>query len=319
MRKRQFQFTIFFLFSAIIFCSISPLTFAQTVLTQPAQANPFLDKAFLQNVALTVLSAVLAFLGGYALAGISKRSGSGKRLSYNLDVETGLVNVEKNVKERVKVLYEGKEIVNLSNIKVDIENTGNSVVRSEEIRFEFLQGTQVLDFYFEPTPEPEMNVEKMTNSGVREFERKCRIGHIEKGQKLGVRFVVTSDSDIQLKLHPYNEHGDVEFVSRSATKTLSEREQVARFLSLLIMYLVIPPIFSIFSLFPFSEIVAGVVKLALLLALFRFIVPFSEVIAELVSKWLSFEGKDSQALSFLEGVKVEGDLTVGDITQGIQK
>lgn len=85
------------------------------------------------------------------------------------------------------------------------------------------------------------------------------------------------------------------------------------------MYLVIPPIFSIFSLSPFSEIVAGVVKLTLLLALFRFIVPFSEVIAELVSKWLSFEEKDSQALSFLQGVKVEGDLTVGDITQGIQK
>lgn len=99
-----------------------------------------------------------------------------------------------------------------------------------------------------------------------------------------VRFVVASDSDVQLKLHPYNEHGDVKFVSRSATKTLSERDQVARFLSLLIMYLVISPIFSIFSLSPFSEIVAGVVKLALLLALFRFIVPFSEVIAELVSK-----------------------------------
>jgi hypothetical protein len=101
----------------------------------------------------------------------------------------------------------------------------------------------------------------------------------------------------------------------------SEREQVARFLSLLIMYFVIPPIFSIFS-FPlsiFSDSIAGLVRLALLLALFRFIVPFSEVIAGLVSKWLNFEEKDSQALSFLQGVTVEGDLTVGDINQGIQK
>jgi hypothetical protein len=32
-----------------------------------------------------------------------------------------------------------------------------------------------------------------------------------------------------------------------------------------------------------------------------------------------FELADNQALSFLQGVKVEGDLTVGDITQGIQK
>lgn len=319
MRKRQFQFIMLFLFSAIILCSISPLTFAQVATTQPAQTNTFLDKAFLQNIAITLLSAVLAFLGGYALAGISKRSGSGKRLSYNLIVETGLVNVEKNVKERVKVLYEGKEIANLSNIKVDIENTGNSVVRSEEIRFGFLQGTQILDFYFEPMPEPEMNIEKIDTSDIGEFERKCRVGHIEKEQRLGVRFVVTSDSDIQLKLYPYNQNGDVEFVSRSATKTLSARDQVARFLSLLIMYFVIPPVFSIFSLSPFSEIIAGVVKLTLLLALFRFIVPFAEVIAELISKWLNFEEKDSQALSFLQGVNVEGDLTVGDITQGIKK
>lgn len=62
-------------------------------------------------------------------------------------------------------------------------------------------------------------------------------------QKLGVRFVVTSDSDIQLKLHLYNQHGDVEFVSRSATKALSKRDQVARFLSLLIMYFVTLPLF----------------------------------------------------------------------------
>ncbi len=317
MKKRKLQFTIIFLFSAIIFYLISSMTFAQTAPIQPGQTNTFIDKAFLQNVAVTVLSAVLAFLGGYALAGISKRSGSGKRLSYNLDIETGVINVEKNVKERVKVLYDGKEIANLSNIKIDIENTGNSVIKSEEIRFEFLQGTQILDFYFEPAPEPEMNAEKIANVGVREFERKCRIGHIEREQKLGVRFVVTSDSNIQLKLHPYNEHGDVELVSRSVTKKLNEREQVARFLSLLIMYFIIPPIFSIFSFSLFSQIVSGVVKLALLLALFRFIVPFSEVIAELVSKWLNSEEKDNQAL--LKGVKVGGDLNVGDITQEIRK
>jgi hypothetical protein len=43
------------------------------------------------------------------------------------------------------------------------------------------------------------------------------------------------------------------------------------------------------------------------------------VIAELISKWLDSEEKDSQALSFLQGVTIEGDLTVGDITQGIRK
>lgn len=108
MRKKQIQFTILFLFSAIIFCSLSQITFAQTGSSSITPANGFLDKVFLQNVATVVLSAVLAFLSGYALANISKRTGSGKKLSYNLNIETGLVNVEKNVKQRVKILYEGK-------------------------------------------------------------------------------------------------------------------------------------------------------------------------------------------------------------------
>jgi hypothetical protein len=320
MRKKQIKFTILFLFSAIIFCSVSQITFAQTGSSSTTPANAFLDKSFLQNVAIAVLSAVLAFLSGYALASISKRSGSGKRLSYNLNIETGLVNVEKNVKQRVKVFYEGREIVNLSNIKIDIENTGNSFVKSEEIRFEFDPGTQILDFYFEPKPEdiPEMKVEKITDLSIREFERKCRIGHLEKKQELGVRFVVTSDSDIHLKLHSYNENGDVEFVSKTTTKTLSEREQVAKFLSLIVMYFIIPPVFSLFPLSFISESIAGLVRLVLLLALFRFIVPFSEVIAELISKWLNFEQKDNQHLSF-QGISVDGDFTVSDITQGIEK
>jgi len=314
MRKKQAQFIVVFLFSMIFFASASSITFAQTISPQNSPISAFLDKTFLQNVAVTVLSAVLAFLGGYALANISKKSGSGKRLSYSLGIETGLVNIEKNIKQKVKVLYENKEIINLSNIRFDIENAGNSVIKSQEIRFEFSPESRILDFYFDPQPLPEMKVEQVRDPGLRDFERKCKIGHIEKGQKLGMRFIVTSDSEVKLTPHPYNESGDVEFLSRSTTKTLSQREQVAKFLTLLIMYFVIPPVFSLFSLSPFSESIAGVVRLVILLVLFRFIVPFSEVIAELISTWLNPEYKDRQSLS-LTDVEVGGDLNIGDVNR----
>lgn len=158
-----------------------------------------------------------------------------------------------------------------------------------------------------------MKVEKITDSSIREFERKCRIGHIEREQKLGVRFVVTSDSEIDLKLHSYNENGDVKFESKTMTKTLSEREQVAKFLSLIVMYFIIPPVFSLFSVSILSESIAGLVRLVLLLALFRFIVPFSEVIAELISKWLNFEQKDNLHVS-LQGSPFEGDIVINQNT-----
>ena len=297
MSKKHIQFILIFLIAMILFGSVSPLTYAQTPSPPSNTNNIFLDKTFLQSVAVAILSAVLAFLGGYALAGISKKSGSGKRLSYSLNIESGLVNIDKNIKNKVRVLYENQEIVNLSNVKFDIENTGNSVVKSEEIRFEFSEGSRIIDFYFDPQPHPEMKVEKLDDSGLKDCEKKCRIGHIERNQALGVRFVVSSDSEIKLTPHPYNENGDVEFSSRSATKILNEREQVANFLSLLIMYFVIPPVFSLFDQFPFVENIVGVVRLVILLSLFRFIVPFSQVIAELISIRLN---KDSQSIVFTE-------------------
>jgi len=313
MRKKQVQFIIFFLFSIIFIVSASSITFAQIPSPQRSSVSAFVDKTFLQNVAVTILSAVLAFSSGYVLAGINKfKSGSSKRLSYSLDIETGIVNIKENIKQKVRVLYEDKEIINLSNINFDIENTGNSVIKSQEIRFEFSSETRILDFYFDPQPLPEMKAELINDPGLRSFEKKCRISHIEKGQTLTMRFVVTSDSEIKLIPHPYNENGDVEFLSRSTTKTLSEREQVAKFLSLLIMYYVIPPVFSLFSLSLFSVTIGGLVRLGFLLFLFRFIAPFSETVAELISTWLNPEDKNSVSLL---NVEVGGDLNIADVNK----
>ncbi|MDJ0657952.1 MAG: hypothetical protein QNJ42_00515 [Crocosphaera sp.] len=259
MKKKQIQLMVLFMLSMILLASFQTLSFAQ--IPSKSTSSNFFDNAFWQNVAVAVLSAVLAFLGGYALSGISRRSGSGRRLSYSSNIETGLINVEKNIKEKVTVLYENQPIANLCNIRFDIENTGNSVIKSQEIRFEFTPDTRILEFYFDPQPQPEMQVEKLTDSGLRDFERKCRIGHIEKGQEIGIRFIVTNDSEVKLTPYPYNEDGNVEFNSRATTKELGQREQVARFLSLLIMYFVIPPVFSLFSLSPFNETIAGLLTL----------------------------------------------------------
>jgi len=317
MRKMQVRFVILFLFSVIFFVTASSVAYAQIPNSSSNESNIFLDKSFLQNVAVAFLSAVLAFLSGYALAGIGKKTRSGKKLSYSINIESGLVNVEKNIKDKVKVIYETEEIVNLSNVKFELLNNGDSVVKSQEIRFEFPQTTRILDFYFDPQPQPEMKVEKVHDTSIKEFEKKCRIGHIEKDQQLGVRFIVTGDSEINLIPHPFNENGDVEFISRSTAKTLSEKEQISRFLSLFAMYFLIPPIFSAFSYI--GELMAGVVRLTILLSLFRFIVPFSEVVADVITSWLkNKDNQISQGVSF-DHISAQGDLCIGNVEQGISK
>ncbi len=247
--------------------------------------DSFFNTNFWQNVVVAVLSAVLAFLSGYALAGIGKKKGSGKKLSYNLSIENGLIQIEKNVRKRVKVFYDSEAIENLYDVRFNLENTGNKVVKSQEIRFEFPEKTRILDFSFEPEPEEEMKVEKI-DSGLRDFESKVRIGQLEKDQSIGIRFTATSTVDIQdVKLHPYNEEGDVEFESRTINKALSDRDQVAKFLSLYIFYMIIPPILY---LFPFiGDTLAAIVRFVILISLFKFIVPFSEIIADIIFRFIS--------------------------------
>lgn len=275
------------LYSLAVVLVFSSQAFAQTPPspTAPPDVSSFFNTAFWQNVAVAVLSAILAFLSGYALAGMSKKRGSGKKLSYSLSIENGLVKIEKEIRKRVKVFYNSEEIENLYNVNFDLENTGNAVIKSQEIRFEFPEETRILDFSFEPEPEPEMKVEKI-ESGLRTFEKKCKIGQIERGQSLGVRFTATGKTEIrEVKLHPYNEGGDIEFTSRSITKALSDRDHIAKFLSLYILYLVVPPVLYLFPII--GETMAGGVRFAILISLFKLIVPFSEIIADIVFKLTS--------------------------------
>ncbi|PZV26261.1 MAG: hypothetical protein DCF12_10485, partial [Snowella sp.] len=286
MKKSEIKLLIIFSLTTILVYSSQ--VFAQTPSTTPSpEANSFFNTALWQSIVVAVLSAVLAFITGYALAGISKKQGSGKKLSYSLLIENGLVKIEKNIREKVKVLYNSEEIENLYNISFNLENTGTTVIKAQEIRFEFPQEARILDFSFEPEPEQEMKAEKI-ESGLRSFEKKCKIGQIERGQSLGIRFTATSKSEIQeVKLHPYNESGDIEFTSRLVTKALSNRDQIARFLSLYIFYLVVPPIFYLLP-FGLGEMMAGFTRFILLLSLFRLIVPFSEILADIVFRhWFS--------------------------------
>jgi hypothetical protein len=233
-------------------------------------------------------------LSGYALAGLSKKQGSGKKLSYSLSIDNGIVKIEKDIREKVKVLYESEEIENLYSIKVDLQNTGNTVIKSQEIRFEFPKETRILDFSFEPEPEQEMKVEKI-RAGLRDFEEKCKIGQIERGQSLGVRFTATSTAEIRgIKLHPYNEGGDIEFTSKSITKALNDRDHIVKFLSLYILYLVVPPVLYLFPVI--GETMAGIIRFAILIALFKSIVPFSEIVADIVFKLIS-KSKESSTIN----------------------
>ncbi|MGK7929141.1 MAG: hypothetical protein AB4290_28540 [Spirulina sp.] len=296
MNKKQFKFCVI-LFVLAVFV-VSSQSFAQTGSPTPSSSpapsgwDSFFNTTFWQNVAVAILSAVLAFLSGYALAGLGKKKVSDKRLSYNLSIEEGLVKVEENIRQKVRVLYDEELIENLYDVRFEVENTGETVVKSQEIRFEFPEETRILDFSFNPEPQPEMKVEKVeSGSGLKPHERKCKLGHIERGQSLKIQFTATNRLGIQeVTPHPFNEIGDVDFIPKSITKEISDKEQVVQFLSLSILYIFVPSALNIIPSF-LSTVMSGLVRLSILFLLFRRIVPFSEILSNVIVRLASEDTK----------------------------
>lgn len=243
--------------------------------------NSVFSKETWEKIAIAVLSAVLAFIGSYLLSQIQRRSQPRKQLSYDTDVRKGLVTVQEEVKEKVKVLYSGQEITDLYYVACNIENTGTTVIKKEQIRFEFPADANILDHFFDPKVQPEFGVEPVTNGGLNHFERKFAIAHLEKNQKVGFRFILTSGEMPQVKLHPFNDEGDVEFIPRAVSVVADERFHIRSFAALFIMFTVLPPIFSGIP-FGLGTFVASIVQLAIFFSMLPHIKPFAKTITELI-------------------------------------
>ncbi|OCQ92225.1 hypothetical protein BCD67_04560 [Oscillatoriales cyanobacterium USR001] len=309
LKKLQIQLlTIFFLAIIIVFSSQAFAQIPPSPTFTP-NASSFFNTDFGQKVAVAIISSILTFSCSYILAQINKKQGSGKKLSYKLSIYQGLVKIDNDIKKNVKVFYNKEEIQNLYNVDFYVENTGNTVIKSEEIRFEFPEEARILDFSFVPEPEPEMKVEKIEGGqGLRPFEKKCKIGHIEKGQRLKVRFTATSTAEtLKVEPHHFNENGDVQFEPTATTQALSDKDHLTKFLTIYILYLVVPPAFYIFPII--GETIAGVIRFGILIGLFNFIVPFSEIIADIVVNLIS---KSKEGRFFNSGTIAKSVLVFSD-------
>jgi hypothetical protein len=242
------------------------------------------DSNFIKQVSVAAVGAILAFLFSFLLSQIAERRKPRKQLSYDLIVENGLVKIEQNIEKKVKILYNDKEIERLFHVICDIKNSGKKVIKNEFIRFEFPQGTEIIDFYYDPKPEREFDVSEVVDSELQSYERRFKIGHFEHGQKIGFRFIISGDIDAEPRIHSFNEEGDVEFVPRSISKALDERRQVTRFIQLYFLFLIVPSIFGILSLGILDDIAAGIAKLAILVSMLPVLKPASRVIADAIMR-----------------------------------
>lgn len=247
--------------------------------------STFFNMDFSRDVTLVILGAALAVVTGYASERLKLKSKPRKQLSYEILTKKDLVEVEEKIRDNVKIIYNGQTIENLYYIAFDLENNGSSVIKNQYLRFEFPERTKIIDSFFEPSPEPEVGIEKIINdSKLKDNELKYKIRHLERGQRLGYRFILTSDNPLVTpKIHPYNEEGDVILVPKSINKSHEEKDDIISFITLYLYLLLIPTIFTILP----SEIeglATGLIRLVILIYILPFVKPFAKAIGEIVSR-----------------------------------
>lgn len=242
-----------------------------------------MSEDFWTKVTIALVSAFLSFLGSLVITQIKQRKEPRKQLSYELEVIKGLVSIQESVKNKVAILYDGQNAANLFHIRCDLINNGNTVIKNQYVRFEFTEGADVIDFYFDPKPEKEYGVEDNQEMDLEKHERRFKIDHLEQKQKIGFHFILTGPNDVDVKLHPYNEAGNVEFIPSNISKSEDDSYLMYRFITYYLMYALIPPIFYLVPS-SLSNTAVAFVRIAILVAMFPTIKPFAKHVTKILMK-----------------------------------
>lgn len=194
------------------------------------------------------------------------------------DACKGILFWLKTLKYNYRVLYNGKQVENLFHVKCIIRNTGGKLVKNEFVRFEFSEGSEIIDFYNQPKPEKEIGVEQVQDSSLASHERRFKIAHLEKKQEVGFNFVLIGNKQLEVKLHPYNEQGDIGFYPTSISQADDEISLTRKFIVMYIWLLLLP---GVFTLIPsvVGDFTSAIVKLFLFISLIPHIPSFSKSLA----------------------------------------
>ncbi|MFS0518574.1 hypothetical protein ACEYW6_28300 [Nostoc sp. UIC 10607] len=257
----------------------SALSYAQTA----SQANsktgqPLIHTSQLLNGAiLAIISATLGFLANIFLEGIKRKNQSIKQITYTIDIKEGIVGkIEKDIKNKVSISYNGKTVKNLYYVIFDVENTGNSQITNHQIRFEFPKGSEIIDT-FVVNQQQEMDLQ--IDSSLGENQKIYKIGTLATRQNkksqfdsivgqlnpqnketnlqkeepklsnVGFRFIVKTNDDLKsndgspiLKYYQKNNNNEeVNFIERGAKKVSDEIGHIQEFLKFsFIVFIILP-------------------------------------------------------------------------------
>ncbi len=197
-----------------------------------------------QKIGLAFLSAILGFGFALFLDWLRRRREPHAQISWEGETSQGLLSIKEEVRQRVQVLYDRRQVGGLFAVTCRLVNTGNQVIRKHSFRFVFPAESKILEGYCDPIPEPELGLVEVTDESLPITQRKYTIVQFPRESELSFKFLVDSKERPIWIIHSFSEESDVQFQSREAGRSREDVEQLRPFLVLLFLFLVIPPLLA---------------------------------------------------------------------------
>ena len=263
---------------------------------------------------VAILAAILGFVSAYAIYQIQRRREPRKQLSWELHSREAQLEVSSEIKERVSVLYRDIRVQNLTAVICVVANTGNRVVKNEQVRFNFGDRAQVLEHSLYPAPEPELGVVQVYDPGLTSLDYVYRIGQLEVDDQVRFLFVLSSQNPIDPPApHAKNEEGDVKFIRRGTERIVADQEHLRPFFIALFAFLVVPLIVSPLTGESgyFGGAVLAAVRAILLVPLLPHLIPVARLTQQLVVHYLSSDSMQGETDNSISGGEFNGPVIQG--------
>ncbi|OKI09446.1 hypothetical protein A6A06_01715 [Streptomyces sp. CB02923] len=237
-----------------------------------------------QKFVVALVSAIIGAGATLLVHFLKARSEPRKRISWDSSTDPGFAAIDDpEIRDKLSITYGHVAVKNIFSIRYRISNTGNRVVKGQQIRFSFPEDTQVLEAYLSPTPEPELRVERTSAPSPRDVIYK--IGHLERNQDVQFRFVTAGEAANRWEAVPSNEEGDVDVQKRGAAEKKEDRAHVKPFLISVFLFLAVPYTLSSSLIdVPISESLATITRVTFLAYSLFHLSPVARTVRDLLNK-----------------------------------
>jgi len=285
-----------------------------------AQASPdtgdFSNTTF-GKIMIALVSAFMSLLVGYILLYLKERREPAKRISYNAEFKKGLIGIEERISKDVKFMYKGIPVDKLSYVKCDVANTGSSVIRREQLRFEYPRGIEILDYEIEPTPPKESGLECVIGVNDLPNERSFTIAQFNRAQLFSFNFVLKGEATGGINIFGKNEEEDVEIVAKEISSTADDTKTLESFIFVFLLTLFVPHVLSgipdvLFGRFSISDVVDWLFWIVVTVVVLRYLPVVSHILAQAITKFRM----DSEPTISFRDMSAKGSIVIANRVAG---